>query len=120
MDTTAEMHRKALKKAASKRYYEAHKEQIIKKKAESRAANPEKAKAQAAEWYQANKERINEPKRRANFEANERDRERKCLVKGTKFTPRNYVSYTTNDSRTPAREIAKQRDRTMSTNDEAD
>ena len=85
-----------------------------------RATNPEKAKAQAAEWYQANKERINEPKRRANFEANERDRERKCLAKGTPFTPRDYVSYTTNDSRIPAREIAKQRDRTMFSSNETD
>ena len=90
------------------------------RKRKYRAAHPEKAKAQAAEWYQANKERINEPKRRANFEANERDRERKCLAKGTPFTPRDYVSYTTNDSRIPAREIAKQRDRTMFSANETD
>ena len=83
------------------------------RKRKYRAAHPEKAKAQAAEWYQANKERINEPKRRAHFEANELDRERKCIAKGKPFAPRQYVAYTTHDSRIPAREIEKQRVETM-------
>ena len=64
-----------------------------------RAANPEKAKEVAAAWYQANKERINEPKRRANFEAIERDRERKAKAKGVPFVPREYQVYTTDDPR---------------------
>jgi len=72
-----------------------------------RAANPVKAKADAAAWYQANRERINEPKRRAHFEANERDRERKCKLKGIPFVARAYTVYETDDPRISEHAIEK-------------
>ena len=65
-----------------------------------RAANPAKAKADAAAWYMANQERINEPKRRAAFEANEQRREKAALYYGEQFKPRVYEVFTTNDPRT--------------------
>ena len=64
-----------------------------------RAKYPEKTKAAAAALYQKNREKINEPKRRANFEAIERDRERKAKAKGLPFVPRAYEVYTTDDPR---------------------
>ena len=65
-----------------------------------RAANPSKAKADAAAWYMANQERINEPKRRAAFEANEQRREKAAAFYGEEFKPRVYEVFTTNDPRT--------------------
>lgn len=74
-----------------------------------RAANPEKTKAMAAALYQKNREKINEPKRRAHFEAVERDRERKCTARGQAFVPRVYEVYTTDDPRIceHAKQVAK-------------
>ena len=65
-----------------------------------RAKYPEKAKADAAAWYMANQERINEPKRRAAFEANEQRREKAAAFYGEEFKPRVYEVFTTNDPRT--------------------
>ena len=65
-----------------------------------RAENPAKAKADAAAWYMANREKINEPKRRAAFEDSERRRERSALYYGETFKPRVYEVFTTNDPRT--------------------
>jgi len=71
------------------------------------AAHPDEAKEKAAAWYQANRERINEPKRRAHFEANERDRERKCKLKGIPFVARVYTVYETDDPRISEHAIEK-------------
>ena len=66
----------------------------------ARDANPEKARAKNNAWYAANKETINEPRRRANFEDNERRREKAALHYGETFKPRVYEIFTTNDPRT--------------------
>ena len=105
----AEIRRKEIKRERSRQYYAANRDRLRQKKADERAADPVKAKADAAAWYQANKERINEPKRRANFEAIERARERKAKAKGVPFVPREYQVYTTDDHRISerTRELAK-------------
>jgi len=63
-----------------------------------RAADPQKAKEQAAAWYQANRERINEPKRRANFESVERYREKQCKLKGIPYVAKVYVVVETSNA----------------------
>ena len=65
-----------------------------------RAKYPEKAKADAAAWYMANQERINEPKRRAAFDSIEHHREIAAAFYGREFKPRVYEVFTTNDPRT--------------------
>ena len=69
-------------------------------KRKSRDANPGEARAKNNAWYAANKEKINEPKRRAAFEANEQRREKAAAFYGEEFKPRVYEVFTTNDPRT--------------------
>ena len=66
----------------------------------ARDADPLKARTRNNAWYAANKEKINEPKRRAAFEAVERYREEAALYYGKTFVPRVYEVFTTNDPRT--------------------
>ena len=66
----------------------------------SRDANPGKARAKNNAWYAANKEKINEPKRRAAFEANEQRRAAAAAYYGEEFKPRVYEVFVTNDPRT--------------------
>ena len=67
-------------------------------KRRQREADPEKAKAIAAAYYQANRERINEPKRRANFESVERYREKQCKLKGIPYVAKVYVVVETSNA----------------------
>ena len=72
----------------------------IKRAKNTEAKYPEKAKADAAAWYMANQERINEPKRRAAFDSIEHHREIAAAFYGREFKPRVYEVFTTNDPRT--------------------
>ena len=77
-----------------------HREKMREYQRMYRAKNPAKSKADAAAYYLANQERINEPKRRAAFEANEQRREKAAAFYGEEFKPRVYEVFTTNDPRT--------------------